>query len=60
MKRRGILVVLGLLFLTLTTGYLLTGCNSSTASAANGNDTKTTGAQLSDYFKSTDVLSKAT
>jgi thiosulfate/3-mercaptopyruvate sulfurtransferase len=58
MKRRGILVVPGLLFLALTAGYLLSGCNSSTANAANGNDTKTTGAQLSEYFKSTDWVAQ--
>ncbi|ABQ25755.1 sulfurtransferase [Geotalea uraniireducens] len=51
MKRRDIFTVLGLLLVALTTGSLLSGCNSSSATAATA---PTATAQLSDYFKSTD------
>jgi thiosulfate/3-mercaptopyruvate sulfurtransferase len=57
MKHRGILITLGLALLAVTTGYLLTGCNSSTASAANTDDSKTA-SQLSEYFKSTDWVAQ--
>ncbi|MRR58105.1 MAG: sulfurtransferase [Deltaproteobacteria bacterium] len=56
MERRGIFVVLGLILLALTAGHLLSGCNSSTANAAN--DPPAAGAQLSDYFKSTDWVAE--
>jgi len=54
MKRRDIFTILGLLFVALTTGSLLSGCNSSSATAATSATASTTTAQLSDYFKSTD------
>lgn len=58
MKQRGIFIVLALVLLAVTSGYLLSGCNSSTANAANESGSKTTGAQLSDYFKSTDWVAQ--
>jgi thiosulfate/3-mercaptopyruvate sulfurtransferase len=50
MKRRNIFTILGLLLVALTTGYLLSGCGSSSATAASAPATS----QLSNYFKSTD------
>lgn len=55
MKRTDIFTILGLLLVALTAGSLLSGCNSSSATAAS---TPTTTAQLSDYFKSTDWLAQ--
>lgn len=55
MKRRDIFTILGLLLVALTAGSLLSGCNSSSATAAS---TPTTTAQLSDYFKSTDWVAQ--
>jgi thiosulfate/3-mercaptopyruvate sulfurtransferase len=55
MRRRDLFVVLGLLLLLLTAGAMLSGCGSSSATAAT---TQTAAAQLSDYFKSSDWLAQ--
>jgi len=55
MKRRDIFMVLGALLVAVTAGSLLSGCNSSTATAATPPAGVT---QLSDYFKSTDWVAQ--